>query len=350
MRELGQGPTVPVPTRILRRIRRTLHRLAYGWDALADRVSRPVVLLVAGLGALGSAGVALSLLAGALLAGPGLGPLSLVAMVAALGLFVPTAGFLARMSVDLALPEGSVDPVLRGGKVRTEESRFELSRVHGRRALVVRVSFATDLLDAGDRVEVRMRLLDQGGRPVEARGTRLRGPRDEILVRELSGPVGENDDLSATLGLVVPLRDANLPEVHVPIRLTADLEFRIEGRLEGRHQLPIEYLPLSEDYPKAPEEKRAPRVLRVRAALEGAGVVEPAIEPGAIELVGPAEAPPDPECPVCGDPLAGEPRTGCPICDTPHHRECWRWNQRCTTYGCQGGTWLEVPDEARPSP
>ena len=24
----------------------------------------------------------------------------------------------------------------------------------------------------------------------------------------------------------------------------------------------------------------------------------------------------------------------CPICKTPHHRECWRENGGCTTYGC----------------
>jgi hypothetical protein len=44
---------------------------------------------------------------------------------------------------------------------------------------------------------------------------------------------------------------------------------------------------------------------------------------------------PDPICGVCGDLIQG-PSTACPQCETPHHAECWQYNEGCTVYGCQG--------------
>jgi hypothetical protein len=40
-------------------------------------------------------------------------------------------------------------------------------------------------------------------------------------------------------------------------------------------------------------------------------------------------------CPYCQSriPLRAA-RIICPACKTPHHRECWRENGGCTTYGC----------------
>ena len=41
------------------------------------------------------------------------------------------------------------------------------------------------------------------------------------------------------------------------------------------------------------------------------------------------------ECPVCGTTMnAGTVR--CDLCRTPHHRECWQYMGRCTTYACKG--------------
>ena len=55
-------------------------------------------------------------------------------------------------------------------------------------------------------------------------------------------------------------------------------------------------------------------------------------------------APPQPEapasvvgklCPYCQSEIGPSDQThSCPVCATPHHLECWRENEGCTTYGC----------------
>jgi len=42
-------------------------------------------------------------------------------------------------------------------------------------------------------------------------------------------------------------------------------------------------------------------------------------------------------CPVCGCGFAGDDeRHVCPGCDTPHHVECWAYNEGCAIYACDG--------------
>ena len=41
------------------------------------------------------------------------------------------------------------------------------------------------------------------------------------------------------------------------------------------------------------------------------------------------------ECPVCGSSMV-EAVIRCESCRTPHHRECWQYMGRCTTYACRG--------------
>jgi len=41
------------------------------------------------------------------------------------------------------------------------------------------------------------------------------------------------------------------------------------------------------------------------------------------------------ECPVCGSRME-EDVVNCEACRTPHHRECWHYMGRCTTYACRG--------------
>ena len=38
-------------------------------------------------------------------------------------------------------------------------------------------------------------------------------------------------------------------------------------------------------------------------------------------------------CKVCGDGLTGH-KTECPACNTPHHTDCWKYNNGCSTYAC----------------
>ena len=52
-----------------------------------------------------------------------------------------------------------------------------------------------------------------------------------------------------------------------------------------------------------------------------------------------------PHCPFCLSPvLPTEDSVVCSACGIPHHRECWRLNGRCTTYGCVGRP-VPVPRE-----
>ncbi len=40
-------------------------------------------------------------------------------------------------------------------------------------------------------------------------------------------------------------------------------------------------------------------------------------------------------CPYCRFPIkSGDEVITCPDCRTPHHADCWRANEGCTTYGC----------------
>jgi len=44
-------------------------------------------------------------------------------------------------------------------------------------------------------------------------------------------------------------------------------------------------------------------------------------------------------CPYCRFPIkSAEEIVVCPQCEVPHHLDCWRENEGCTTYGCTGGT------------
>jgi len=49
-------------------------------------------------------------------------------------------------------------------------------------------------------------------------------------------------------------------------------------------------------------------------------------------------------CPYCRFPVKpGEQVVMCPACNLPHHADCWRENQGCTTYGCRGGASVVGP-------
>ena len=65
-------------------------------------------------------------------------------------------------------------------------------------------------------------------------------------------------------------------------------------------------------------------------------------------------------CQICGHQILDtETATSCPRCETPHHSDCWEFNQGCSTFGCQPaegrpasvhiGEVEVVPREARPA-
>lgn len=39
-------------------------------------------------------------------------------------------------------------------------------------------------------------------------------------------------------------------------------------------------------------------------------------------------------CQICGTPIPGENRVNCRKCRTPHHEDCWTFNEGCATYAC----------------
>lgn len=39
-------------------------------------------------------------------------------------------------------------------------------------------------------------------------------------------------------------------------------------------------------------------------------------------------------CQICGAPLAAGALVRCAKCATPHHRDCWEFNGRCSTFAC----------------
>jgi hypothetical protein len=48
----------------------------------------------------------------------------------------------------------------------------------------------------------------------------------------------------------------------------------------------------------------------------------------------PEEAVNDPVCQVCGARIPADNRVYCRRCRTPHHKDCWEFNGRCSTYAC----------------
>jgi ribosomal protein L40E len=44
-------------------------------------------------------------------------------------------------------------------------------------------------------------------------------------------------------------------------------------------------------------------------------------------------------CGVCGQAIESD-LVRCRKCRSPHHRDCWDYNGRCSTYGCQEGSWI----------
>ncbi len=56
-------------------------------------------------------------------------------------------------------------------------------------------------------------------------------------------------------------------------------------------------------------------------------------EPG-VRLQSAAPTADAPECQVCGSKLEDSNRVHCRRCRTPHHRDCWEYNEGCSTFAC----------------
>lgn len=68
---------------------------------------------------------------------------------------------------------------------------------------------------------------------------------------------------------------------------------------------------------------------------------------GAVEIVSGKGFNKDTPCLVCGEAVGPAP-VGCPTCETPHHFDCWEYNDGCAVYACQIKAKPREPVEARP--
>ena len=58
-----------------------------------------------------------------------------------------------------------------------------------------------------------------------------------------------------------------------------------------------------------------------------------------------------PHCPFCLSAIRPEDDSVvCSACGIPHHRECWRLNRKCTTYGCVGQPTSPASQAPEPPP
>lgn len=311
-------PTASLPTRVVRRVRGLRHRLRRSLDALGILGGRAAFFALAALVLVGILGLLALLLSAARswATGPAETILALVFLLPALVLVGRVGAGLVGALVEVGAAPRDLLPDLRAP---VEGIDFRVASLRGRRALTFHVTFRTDRLDPGDRVEVRLVLFYLGDIPVEAHLPRYRSPGGHLLVRELSDPVDADDDLVQTVGLLVPLRGIRLPESGAgPLTLDAAVTLHHGAEVVGRARRDIEFLPLGIDrVPEAPEVEPSDEV-RVTGA--GAGSLA---------------------CPVCGDALE-EARVTCSLCEAPHHPECWRWAGRCSTYACGGGPDLQA--------
>jgi len=53
-----------------------------------------------------------------------------------------------------------------------------------------------------------------------------------------------------------------------------------------------------------------------------------------LEESAPSGAAADAVCQICGSKIEADVRVVCRRCSTPHHKDCWEFNGRCSTYAC----------------
>jgi len=90
----------------------------------------------------------------------------------------------------------------------------------------------------------------------------------------------------------------------------------------------------------------------IQILAEGAEPVEP-LPPGAevetthlVELqTEPTDEPTEMRCQVCGTAIEGA-HVKCLRCESPHHVDCWEFNEGCSTYGCGSDEFRSCDDPA----
>lgn len=209
--------------------------------------------------------------------------------------------------------------------VPVEKAWYEITKLRGRRGLVVHLAFRVSYLQ-GKQVEVTVRFRGPQGFYIPATLRNYRGDLGELRVRYISKPVKNRLASFPNVWLFLPIRAMGLPPGTSHVRLTAEILLSCEGTVHTERDLPIDFKPFPEDFPHALPPGRA-------------AFVDPLLEDrddGAIEILEARGVPrEDAHCGVCGDPF-GADVVRCSLCETPHHAECWSYMGGCTTYACEG--------------
>ena len=229
---------------------------------------------------------------------------------------------------DEKLPEGVHNHVPQ--QLKVERAWVDVSRLRGRRGLVVQYSLQTHGL-IHKRLELAVRVRGPDGRYLPALLRNYRGDRGEVLVRHATKPLKSQSSRFNRMWVFLPLRAIPVPAPVHRMSVVLEAAFACEGRLLSESHHPYTFVPTADD--------RSDLLL---AATTGAATAAPTTTPDhpededAIVVLasnGPAE---DTTCGVCGDSLAGEPVARCNLCDSASHKECWEYMQGCSTYACEG--------------
>lgn len=234
-------------------------------------------------------------------------------------------------SVPIALSLwGSVYP---SGKTRRFSYRmplknawFDISRLRGRRGLMVHVSFLAHGF-VGKHIEVFCRFRGPDGHYLRSRLRNYRGSYGELRTRHRTDPVKNGVAAFRNLWMFVPLRAMAIPRGSQEVRLEAEILLTCEDVVHTEHDLDIYFRPLPEDFPEA----------LVTSSSQGVTFLDGDPDPGAdeIEILETKQAE-NIICGLCGDPLSHAPTKTCSLCKTSLHHECWDYNQGCVTYACEG--------------
>lgn len=202
-------------------------------------------------------------------------------------------------------------------QLRIERAWVDLTRLAGRRGLVVQYTLGTFGL-VRRRLEVAVRVLGPDGSHLPSTLRRYRGDRGEILLRHQTPPLQSQSSRFPRLWLFLPTRALPLPPGTTRAPLTFEAVFSVDGKVVCENLCEFQFVPTADDF-----------------SLE---LPESPVEADDVVLVqtGPVEADPETTCGVCGDSLAGEPIVRCSLCDTQSHRECWEYLGGCSTYACEG--------------
>jgi hypothetical protein len=240
-------------------------------------------------------------------------PLGLILLIATL-----RDGFGVSPGADA--PEGTHLHV--PNKFQVERAWVDVSRLRGRRGLVIQFSLQTHGL-VKKRLELAVRVRGPDGRYLPALLRNYRGTSGEVLVRHATKPLKSQSSRFPRLWVFLPLRAMPIPAAVQRMTVTLEAAFACEGRLLAESHVPYVFVPTADD--------------RTTLALpEAAGGADEALDASAITLMENAASPEDTSCGVCGDGLAGEPVVRCALCESASHRECWEYMDGCSTYACEG--------------